>query len=121
MLAVDVPDPLWREFTLAAVWDDLAGLAGEAAPDDVRVVLSEPLGETHQLRDLPAGIGANGDEGSVNEVLREYLAVLEVWGISDALTRSLVLGPFWAALSRVADEQVVPTVRDLPCRRGYQT
>ncbi len=33
--AGDVPDPCGQSFTLAAVWCDLARLAGEAPPADV--------------------------------------------------------------------------------------
>ncbi len=41
--AEDVPDPLNERFTLAAIWADLARLAGEPLPADVAAVLDAPL------------------------------------------------------------------------------
>jgi len=41
--AEDVPDPLSTPFTLAALWDDLARLAGEPLPADVAAALDAPL------------------------------------------------------------------------------
>ncbi len=43
-LAADgVPHPLGQSFTLAALWSDLARLAGEAVPPDVAALLDAPL------------------------------------------------------------------------------
>lgn len=42
--AGEVPAPLTQEFTLAALWADLARIAGEPLPRDVAAVLDAPLG-----------------------------------------------------------------------------
>lgn len=39
--ADDIPDPLGQPFTLAAIWDDLARLAGETPPAVVRFMLDD--------------------------------------------------------------------------------
>ncbi len=41
--AEDVPGPLSTPFTLAALWDDLARIAGEPLPADVAAVLNAPV------------------------------------------------------------------------------
>ncbi len=42
-LAADgVPHPLGQSFTLAALWSDLARLAGEDVPADVRALVDAP-------------------------------------------------------------------------------
>ncbi len=42
-LAADgVPDPLAQRLTLAALWHDLARLAGEEPPPDVRALVEAP-------------------------------------------------------------------------------
>ena len=119
LLAAGVPDPLGSEFTLAAVWDDLARLAGEQTPVEVLAALGEPLGETRQPHRAPASPGAEGGGSTVNGVLGEFLARLRGVGLCDALTRRVVLEPFWATLSRIAGEVVVSTVHDLPARRNH--
>ncbi len=44
-LAADgVPDPLGQSFTLAALWADLARLAGEDVPADVAALVEAPAG-----------------------------------------------------------------------------
>jgi hypothetical protein len=43
-LAAEIPDVLHESFTLAALWADLARLAGEPLPRDVAAVLDAPLG-----------------------------------------------------------------------------
>ncbi len=121
LLAADVPDPLRREFTLAAVWDDLARLGGETVPDEVRIALGEPIANIRPLRDAPSGLGAKGEERTVNGVLIEHLTKLEWWGIPAALTQPLMLGPLWAELSRIAGEEVAPAVRELLDWRVYRT
>ena len=45
LAAGDVPAPLAQPFTLAAVWADLARLAGEPVPPDVAAYLDEPAVE----------------------------------------------------------------------------
>ena len=43
-LAADgVPAPLAQPFTLAALWHDLARLAGEDVPADVAALVDQPL------------------------------------------------------------------------------
>ncbi len=43
-LAADgVPAPLAQPFTLAALWSDLATIAGEDLPPDVAALLDQPL------------------------------------------------------------------------------
>lgn len=42
-LAEELPDALSTRFTLAALWDDLARLAGEPLPADVAVALDAPV------------------------------------------------------------------------------
>jgi len=39
LAAGDVPAPLAQDFTLAALWDDLARLAGEPTPPEVMALL----------------------------------------------------------------------------------
>jgi len=41
--AEDVPDPLNERFTLAALWDDLARLAGETVPPAIVLALDAPV------------------------------------------------------------------------------
>jgi hypothetical protein len=41
--AEDVPDPLNQRFTLAALWADLARLAGEAVPPAIVLALDDPV------------------------------------------------------------------------------
>ncbi len=43
-LAEEIPDALTETFTLAALWADLAQIAGEPLPRDVAAVLDAPLG-----------------------------------------------------------------------------
>jgi hypothetical protein len=44
--AGEVPQPLSQRFTLAAVWQDLARLAGEALPADALAVVGRALDVT---------------------------------------------------------------------------
>jgi hypothetical protein len=43
-LAEEIPDVLTQEFSFAALWADLARVAGEPVPRDVAAVLDSPLG-----------------------------------------------------------------------------
>jgi hypothetical protein len=43
-LAAEIPDVLTQEFSFAALWADLARVAGEPVPRDVAAVLDAPLG-----------------------------------------------------------------------------
>lgn len=43
-LADEIPDVLTQEFSFAALWADLARIAGEPLPRDVAAVLDAPLG-----------------------------------------------------------------------------
>lgn len=45
LAAGGVPAPLAQDFTLAALWDDLARLAGEPTPPEVAVLLDGRDGE----------------------------------------------------------------------------
>ena len=121
LLAADVPDPLTREFTLAAIWDDLARLGGELAPDHIRVALGEEVANPRPLRYTADRLTATGGDRSINGILGEHLVKLEWWGIPTPLTQPFVLGPLWADLSRLAGEDEVPAVRDLLDWRVYQT
>ena len=38
-LAGDVPPPLCQSFSLASVWNDLARIAGEPVPQNVRLLI----------------------------------------------------------------------------------
>jgi hypothetical protein len=38
-----IPNPLGESFTLAAMWDDLARLAGEAPPAEVAALFEAPI------------------------------------------------------------------------------
>ena len=42
-LADEIPDPLAQPFTLAALWSDLARLAGEEPPADVAALAETPI------------------------------------------------------------------------------
>jgi len=42
-LAEEIPNVLTESFTFAALWADLARIAGEPVPRDVAVVLDAPL------------------------------------------------------------------------------
>ncbi len=42
-LADEIPDPLAQPFTLAALWSDLARIAGEEPPADVAALLETPI------------------------------------------------------------------------------
>ncbi len=44
--ADEIPQPLSQRFTLAAVWQDLARLAGEALPAEALAVVSRALDAT---------------------------------------------------------------------------
>ncbi len=43
-LAAEIPDVLHESFTFAALWADLARIAGEPLPRDVAAVLDVPIG-----------------------------------------------------------------------------
>lgn len=51
LLAAGVPAPLGQRLTLAAVWADLARLAGEEPPADVLALLDGPAPRTPADRD----------------------------------------------------------------------
>jgi len=51
LLAADVPAPLGQRLTLAAVWADLARLAGEEVPAAVLALLDGPAPRTPADRD----------------------------------------------------------------------
>ncbi len=51
LIAAGVPAPLGQPLTLAAVWADLARLAGEETPADVRTLLDGPVPRTPADRD----------------------------------------------------------------------
>jgi len=51
LIAADVPAPLGQPLTLAAVWADLARLAGEEPPADVLALLGGPAPRTPADRD----------------------------------------------------------------------
>ncbi len=51
LIAADVPAPLGQRLTLAAVWADLARLAGEEPPADVLALLDGPAPHTPADRD----------------------------------------------------------------------
>jgi len=51
LLAAGVPAPLGQRLTLAAVWVDLARLAGEEVPADVLALLDGPAPRTPANRD----------------------------------------------------------------------
>ena len=46
LAAGDVPDPCGQRFTLAALWLDLARLAGEEPPPAVRALVAAPAPTT---------------------------------------------------------------------------
>ena len=52
----EVPQPLSQRFTLAAVWQDLARLAGEALPADALAVVGRALDVTIE----PVGVRRGG-------------------------------------------------------------
>jgi len=53
LTADDVPAPLTQSFTLAAVWQDLARLAGEPLPAEAAAVVDDTLGMTIEPVLLP--------------------------------------------------------------------
>lgn len=49
LTAGDVPAPLGQDFALAAIWYDLARLAGEEPPPDVAALVEGPAVEAARL------------------------------------------------------------------------
>jgi hypothetical protein len=48
LAADEIPQPLSQRFTLAAVWQDLARLAGEELPADALAVVGRALAVTYE-------------------------------------------------------------------------
>lgn len=46
LAADEIPQPLSQRFSLAAIWQDLARLAGEELPADARAVVARALDAT---------------------------------------------------------------------------
>ena len=64
--AEGIADPLAQSFTLAALWDDLATLAGEAPPASVRGYLAGETGANNSAAPpvgRAAGSGTSRDTG----------------------------------------------------------
>jgi len=54
LVAGEVPAPLHQKITVAALWCDLARLAGEDAPPDVAALADEPCAPLAPLLPFPS-------------------------------------------------------------------
>ena len=106
LAAEGVPNPLGQELTLAAVWDDLCRLAGEAPPPPVEHLLAGTAAASPALVVLAA-------EGSISALCARLLHDLRANRIPRPLSRPYPVGLVWADLCRLAGERPPAAVRAL--------
>ena len=106
-----ISGPLQQSFMLAAVWDDLCRIAGEAPPAGVRALLEDAAGRIRPIAGTtpPGGTGRpgprrQGNGATVNSAFAALLADLEAGDVPAPLSQPFTLGLLWADLCRLTSE-----------------